>query len=188
MTKNLAVKIAFSVFIVYHLLAIFILPNNTSILCRKLAFLVTPYANAVGLNTSWQFFSPEPSPTIHFVYDADTTESEEVPPKNSFWKERGFVTGQWPPDRPAGMWTDGIRRLVYHSRFTTMSRERAGRFLGAVLCRFYPGTPLISVRMVVSEIPSIERSAIDDQSFSQMAAERDLETFEFSCRKSGDAP
>lgn len=182
-SKLKVLKVALSVFILYHLLTILILPNSDSILSRKLSFLVTPYANVVGINTTWRFFSPEPSPTIHFVYDADMAEGGEVEPENNFWRERGFVTGQWPPDHVDGMLTENVRRLVYHSRFTTLSRERVEKFMGSLLCRFYPKAQLVSVRAVVQEIPSIERSLINNEEFSKNTAERDIESFEFSCVK-----
>ena len=182
MSPDLIKKIL-SVFLVYHLLVIVVLPNCDSILGRKLSPWLTPYANTLGLNTSWRFFSPEPSPTIYYVYDADTAESPARAAADQFWQERGFITGRWPPEQPQGMLAENIRRLVYHSRFTTMNAERVEKFMGSLLCRFFPQAPTVSVRAVLQEIPSIEKSALGSESFSESARERTLETFEFSCVK-----
>lgn len=176
-------KVGLSFFIVYHLATILVLPNSDSIISRKISPVLAPYANALGLNTSWRFFSPEPSPTIFFVYDADMTDGGVMAPKDQFWRDRGFITGRWPPENPKGMIKENVKRLVYHSRFATMSRDRVEKFMGSLLCRFFPKAQTVSVRAVMREIPSIEKSVLTEEEFGQSSRERDMDNFEFSCAK-----
>jgi hypothetical protein len=176
-------KIFFSVAIVYHLIVIVILPNSDSILGRELGPYLAPYANVFGLNTSWRFFSPEPSPAIYYIYDADMDDGGTVEAADNFWKRRGFVTGRWPPDKPTGMLSQNVKRLAYHSRFTTVNSEKTEKFLGDLLCRFYPRAHTISVRGIVEEMPSIENFDSNRLNFERSAKEKDLTNFEFSCPK-----
>ncbi len=176
-------KTLLSFFVLFQLTVIVVLPNNDSILCRALAPIITPYANAFGFNTTWRFFSPEPSPAIYYIYDADMTEGGEPVAADTFWKNRGFVTGRWPPDHPAGMMSENVKRLVYYSRFVTVSAEKTETFLGNLLCRFYPKAHSISVRTVIEDIPNVESFNLDPNAFEKVKKERDVGSVEFNCQK-----
>jgi hypothetical protein len=172
-----------SLFILYQITVITVLPNNDSILCRALAPLLTPYANALGFNTTWKFFSPEPSPAIYYVYDVDMMEGGEPVAADTFWRNRGFITGRWPPDHPKNMLKENVRRLVYYSRFVTVTPESTEKFLGNLLCRFYPKAHSVSVRAVLEDIPNVENFNLEPAAFDKVVRERDLAALEFNCRK-----
>ncbi len=176
--KPLLYRCLLSGFIVFHLITILILPNSDSILSRQISPWLAPYANTFGLNTSWRFFSPEPSPAVYFIYDA----IDEQKIKN-FWHEREFVTGSWPPLTPKGMWTENIKRLVYHSRFTTSSQERTEVFFGSLLCRFYPEAGTISVRTIIKEIPSLEKAKFENLTAKESVKDQTINQTEFTCAK-----
>lgn len=65
-------KILLSVWIVYNIFVMVVMPNVGAYFGRVTQVFVTPYANTVGLNAGWNFFSPEPAQpmtlkyTVHF--------------------------------------------------------------------------------------------------------------------------
>ncbi|MGE3759713.1 MAG: hypothetical protein AB7H97_18245, partial [Pseudobdellovibrionaceae bacterium] len=61
-------KVLISVWLVYHMATIILMPNGTSIVGRKYQHLFLNYANSISLNTTWNFFSPDPAHTIYLEY------------------------------------------------------------------------------------------------------------------------
>lgn len=183
--RILWIKIALSLFLLLHLSAILILPNPDSILARKWAPIILEYSNILGINTTWRFFSPEPSPAVYFVYDADSAQSDAPAEGDQFWQSRGFITGQWPPENVSSMLAENRQRLVYHSRFTTVSDERTAKFLGNLICRFYSQAYTVSVRAIFEEIPQIENQTLSRLKFDESKRERELSNTEFPCPERG---
>src|SRR3954467_1869488 len=70
-------KLVFSLFLLYHLAVIVIMPNPSSLLGRKYSRYLTDYANSLGLNTTWQFFSPGPAPVFYLEYTIEKPGGEE---------------------------------------------------------------------------------------------------------------
>jgi hypothetical protein len=53
-------KAVLSAALVFHLVAILVLPNPESVIYRSLEKVLVPYGNFLGLHTTWRFFSPNP--------------------------------------------------------------------------------------------------------------------------------
>lgn len=83
-------KMFASLWIVFHLLAIAIVPNASSVLTSELQNWVVPYTNLIGFHSFWQFFSPDPGAAVFFrvrLYEKENLlTSFDYPPKNDpFW-------------------------------------------------------------------------------------------------------
>ena len=65
---QIILKIFLSVFIVYHLTVIFVIPNSTSMVYEQLSPYVLPYGWTLRMATPWQFFSPDPADHYYFKY------------------------------------------------------------------------------------------------------------------------
>lgn len=61
-------KILLSVWIVYNIFVMLVMPNVGAYFGRVTAAVVTPYASTVGLNAGWNFFSPEPTQPMVLKY------------------------------------------------------------------------------------------------------------------------
>jgi hypothetical protein len=162
-------SIILSGMILYHLAAVIVLPNSSSLLGRKTAGFFLPYANTLGFNTSWQFFSPGPSPMFYLEYfvefDREGNESEVMP---------------YPLRRVAGSWSDSYNRRLFGMRFFSLNPDRLERYLAPFLCRQHPGAVSISVQPVYEPIQSIDRAG-DFSDFRDMRQRVDFPRQRFSC-------
>ena len=187
-----------SVYVVYHVLAVLILPNPHSIVGNRLAGFFTPYANTLGLNTTWKFFAPNPTPNIFYEYEVISWDwfygGGDFEGEGEFEDEGGFEdeveldfefgkSHRWPPD-PAlerRFLADNYNRLVYHSRFVNVSEERMGRFFIPWLCRKHPYAVGISVITVTELVPSIDRSRLDRGNFEDLTRVLRSPALRFDC-------
>jgi hypothetical protein len=145
--KRRILKVLLSLFVVYHIAAVLLMPNPDSFLTQEIGFLFRGYASTLGLNTPWRFFSPEPSSHVYFEYD--------LMPEGA---EGG--AHRWPPASRRGYLADNYMRLIYNSRFVTSSPERIEKFLIPWLCRLHPGTEEVSLRTLSEELVSLQKARL----------------------------
>lgn len=171
--KRLFLKAALSVFIAYHLFCVGLLPNSASIIGRKLGNVLTPYANPLIFNRTWQFFSPGPMPRFDLEYEVITPESEldlmrepqVYPPKPA-----GFTLGDYYIRSLAGMRFLGVKDASFESFFIPY------------LCRQYPGAVALDVRSVMEEVPQMESIGSEEtMGFADLAERKDLPRRRYEC-------
>ena len=122
-------KAVLSVFLVYHLLAILILPMGKGLLIRDLGRHFYTYANVFGLNTTWQFFSPGPSPIFYLEYSFTYPEVEGD--DNSF----EMSEPQLLPEKRNGFGvSDFYSRRLYSMRFLSLDDGRMENYMAPWLC------------------------------------------------------
>lgn len=172
-------KIVFSVFLLYHLFTVLLMPIGGSLAGRKLGRFVLPYANTLGFNTTWQFFSPGPSPMFYLEYDVETDVDAPVASEPKVY----------PPARQAFAWDDGWNRRLYGMRFFALNPERLERYFIPFLCRENPGARGISVQAVFEKIDDLDRAARTDtlwnSDFKDLSERIDLPRQKFSCAEGG---
>lgn len=157
--------------ILYHLGAVFIMPNSSSLLGRELAGYFLDYANLMGFNTTWQFFSPGPSPTYYLEYQVETPSDPDM---------LQAPTLQYPPKRKPFTWSDFYNRRLFGMRFFTLFPERLERFFVPFLCRQHPGATGVYVQSVFERIPNIERAEANAR-FKDMSERLDLPRRRYGC-------
>lgn len=165
-----------SLFLLYHLVAVLVLPNPGSYLDKHWGFLFYPYANTLGFHTPWQFFSPNPSRHVYFEYEIESAESDQA--------------GRWPPLRSESdsLWPNYMR-LIYHSRFTTSNPERKLYFLSRYLCQSVPGAERLHLKTLSEEIPTLERAALSPDRVMDEIEIREWSTESFECAEAtGNLP
>jgi hypothetical protein len=168
-------QIIFSILIAYHLAAVIILPNSSSLLGRKLGRYFIPYANTFALNTAWVFFSPGPAPMYYLEYEVEMPSNDDVssditldPPKY-----------QYPPKRK-DLFDDGYNRRLYEMRFFSLNDERLRRGLIPYLCRQHPGAESVTIQSIVERVPDIERAGMD-ANFKEAGEKNQLPRETYSC-------
>jgi hypothetical protein len=175
-TKTLkAVKIALSLFLVYHFSAVILLPNSSSLTGRKLAHYFLDYANQLGFNTSWAFFSPGPSPMFYLEYDVEMKNADETGASQSF---------VYPPPKKPFSFDDGYNRRLFGMRFFALNQERLEKYFVPFLCRQAPGAESISIRQVFERIEDIERAG-EWADYKDMAERVDLPRQRYACPEVG---
>lgn len=160
-----------SVYLLYHFSASLVLPNPRSYIEQHFGFLFYPYSSTLGINTPWQFFSPNPSRNVWYEYE---TVFEN--------QENDLIPHRWPPDpNTSKMLTPNHMRLVYHSRFSTSSEERKLQFFANYFCRIHPGATAISLKTFVEEPPTMELAAISEQNVRDMVKVKEWPAEMFDC-------
>lgn len=147
-------KAIISIFLIFHLMTIVVMANGGSYLGRKLSFLV-PYANSIGLNTTWNFFSPDPAHTMYFrsiVYFEDENGENIKDPEEEYF----------PPERTNVVIDGTKRRLLYAMRFLMIDTVRIEMLLGPWLCRSHPGSTSLTIEQTIETIPPLDRAVIGD--------------------------
>lgn len=175
-TPTRLLKSILSVFIVYHLLAILILPMGKGLLIRELGRHFYTYANIFGFNTTWQFFSPGPSPIFYLEYtftypegDDDSFETSE--PQLLPEKRTGFGV------------SDFYSRRLYSMRFLSLDEGRLEKYMAPWLCRKDPRAESVTIRQKFAEIQAVERHRGDmgGDNFSEMSDPADLPPRTYRC-------
>lgn len=117
-------KILISVWVVFHLLCVFITPNSLSHLGVRFQGILSPYMNTLALSNSWNFFAPEPGPPPTFL-DWELINS------------RGEVvsTGRLPDTPDPFFLRERQNRRITLSRFLLSDTARIDRMLIPYLCR-----------------------------------------------------
>jgi len=129
-------RIAGSLLIVAHVLAIVLTPNPQSFLLEGLSFWVRPYANELGLSAQWMLFAPNPSAVTLLEIRGDRGFSSTFPERGGSHLQEG---------------TD--RRVALLSMVAGFPRVR--ELVSQYLCRS-SGSSSLEIAMVEIPAPTLE--------------------------------
>lgn len=146
-------KIILSGFILYFLSLMIVMANGNSYAGRFLQAYYLPVANTIGLNTTWNFFSPDPAHVmyIHYLVIFEDTNGRETRPA---------IDAYYPPSKDAGEFGVTSRRDSYASRFIAIDRDRFGLYFAPWICRKYPEATRVRAELYIKAIPSLDRSHV----------------------------
>lgn len=165
------IKGLLSLWIVFHLAVILVLPNGSSYLGRLWGNYLTPYANALSLNSTWNFFSPDPVHTMYLHYRVD-------------YESKESTEGYLPPEKDQLVVDSSRRRFLYAMRFLLLDSTRFETLLGPYLCRQNPGASKISIRHVLETLPSLDKAvALRDVPISELKQESQSGNLEVDCEQ-----
>lgn len=176
----LLLKAGLSVFLVYHLSAVLILPMGSGIIIRELGGYVNRYANQLGFNTTWQFFSPGPSPTFYLEYSYGYPEGADLSAAEDPFEIH------WLPERRKGFaWSDFYNRRLYSMRFMALDSDRTRKYLAPFLCRQNPMASTVTMRSVFERVDSVEKARVgtSDDSFQDLSSRTVLPNLTFDCNE-----
>ncbi len=152
-----------------------VLGNGTSFFARELGFLFAPVANLVGLNTTWNFFSPDPAHTMYLRYRVYFDDAYGNPTKEA-------IEDYFPEKKHEGDFRPHIRRMNYVMRFFTANSERMQKYFVPWLCRRYPGSTRVQTEVELHRIPNLEvaskLSAID---YDELTQQEEINQNESKC-------
>lgn len=138
-------KAVLSLFLIYHLLAVSIVPNGQTYLGGVLAPGVEPYIKFLEFGNSWSFFAPEPGPPPVFV------EYELLDHQGN-----SFERGRW-PEMPDPFWIrERQNRRIAAAEFMMANEVRAEKMMLYYLCAHKPGTHSMRVWRVMYSIPDFQ--------------------------------
>ncbi len=133
--------------ILFHFVAILLLPNYGSFLGRRYLQPFAMWGNLLVLNTSWNFFSPDPAHIMYFRYHLNFEDGREV-------------QGLFPSEGEVPTADLRRRRDLYLMRFLAIQPSRIDRYLAPWLCRLEPGVRDLSLTHYVKMIHPLEKYLI----------------------------
>lgn len=176
---NKVLKCFLSLWILYHLAVILILPNGGSYLGRRFENWLTPYANIFGINNTWNLFSPDPAHPMYFRYRVffrnEWLEDLEPP-----------IEGFFPHDRDQRAPSLSEQRELYAMRFLIIDPRRVETILGPWLCRQYPGASAVKLEHIINSLPPLDRAAQGSEDLSDMKEKIEFVNRDFNCHGKND--
>jgi len=181
-------KFFLSIFAIFHVTLIIVLANGPSILGRLNPPWLIDYANQMGFNQTWNFFSPDPSHInyIHYLvfFDSNvgnsTTISAEV-------KEpvEGFI-----PEQLKTVELDSSKRRMLHAvRYMSLDESRTEKLMAPWLCKKFPGATHVRLKHILDILPNLDQASIDpDRPLEDLIQSKPYRTVEFDCPSSLEAP
>lgn len=175
-----ALKLILSLWIVYHIAVIVILANGSSILGRSYGWLLVPYANALGLNSTWNFFSPDPAHTMYLEYRVRFEDEQGN-------ETREPIEGYLPPEKDQIVVDSSRRRMLYAMRFLMLDQNRLHALMAPWLCRQHPGASEITIAHEMQAIPSFDRAIANlDTPLRDLRQQYRSASQTFNCRAEPD--
>lgn len=164
-------KVFLSLFVIIHLAIMVIFPNGGSYVGRQLPNWFVNYANQIGFNVSWNFFSPDPAHTMYFEYRIRFSDEDQP-------DAQGFL----PPQKELIVTNPSERRTLYAMRFFLLDTRRIERFFIPYLCRSYEGAERITLTHVLQQLPSLDETRVHpDLKISDLKKEIRQSSDEYRC-------
>ncbi|MFN7454664.1 MAG: hypothetical protein ACK5RO_08385 [Pseudobdellovibrionaceae bacterium] len=154
-------KLLLSLFLIYHVITMVVLANGSSYLGRSLGPWLTPYANSLGLNTTWNFFSPDPAHTMYLRVVVRFLDAFGVEQKES-------IEFYVPPGKEKISLDSGERRFLYTMRFMLLDPRRLETVIAPYFCREFPEASEIFIEHILEKIPNLDSAQVSG------AGERDV--------------
>ena len=173
---NKSLPVILSLFIVFHLCSVLLYPNPGSVLYRYVEPLISGYGNQLGLNTTWQFFSPNPGSLRHLEYNVIIESDDDI----------DIVPFTYPPQNEASLLKANQARLFYYTVRMITHQPHIENHLIPYLCRKHPEATSIALKAIDKKIPSMAKARLlEVDTFSDLHQDLDIPEQEFGCEREG---
>lgn len=150
-----------------------VMGNGASFLGRYLSPFYVHVANTVGLNTTWNFFSPDPAHTMYIRVNyilADGQEENTILPAQDEDGHFDFSLNK--------------RRMSYVVRFLIIDPQKIELFLAPWLCRQKPQAESVYIETILEKIPPLDKViTLKDTIFNDLIEKQTINTLNFQCAK-----
>ena len=146
--NRILLKTFLSLFAIWHIFSIFVLPDPDSVLYHHLTNSVVRYGNLIGFNNTWRFFSPNPLIRL-LEYDIFT--------RGQNGQLHFLLSGRYPRS-----FNQEPNREIYNRKLDSgmylMMQNKVPVTIGRVLCRQYANADTIAIYLRGREFPPIEKA------------------------------
>lgn len=171
----LTLKVILSVWIVYNIATMVVMPNAGSFFGRKYGHIFAPYANSVGLNASWNFFSPDPAHTMYIKYFVEFTGADGEPTQES-------ILGYFPEEKNQMVLDTNRRRELYVMRFMMIGQNRLQGLFAPWLCKKHPGATNIHIEQVIETVAPLDEVLLaKEETVKELSKEIQYANFDYHC-------
>jgi hypothetical protein len=152
-----------------------VLGNGSSFLGRSLAFAYLPIANSIGLNTTWNFFSPDPAHTMYLRYRVlfqDEFGNDKQESFEKYFPENSMDNNFWLQHR----------RLSYVMRFLAADQYRIEKFLVPWICKQNAEATHVQTELVLYRIPALDVvSTLKSENYEDFLNPEQINPMTFQC-------
>lgn len=153
MIKNI-IKTFLSLWIIYHVFVIFVMPNSGSFLGRYFGSYLVSYANFFGLNSPWIFFSPNPPPEYKMKITLYQKDSDSVS------KDQQPIEIDWPlKAQSIPISTTAIRNL-YLMHFFIRAPNLIEQWLAPWFCKENNNIEFVNILIKYRTPPALDKARI----------------------------
>ena len=179
-TKTQTLKILLSIWLCYHVFCIVVLPNGSSFLGRYFENYILGYSNSIGINSTWNFYSPDPANTMYFSYTVhfENDQGEDLKPS---------VQEFLPPEKDQIVTDSSKRRLLYAMRYLALDPHRLQVLMAPWICREFAGASRISINHVIERIPILDVALSKmNERVSDLREIQESPNFDYNCKTAPD--
>jgi hypothetical protein len=152
-----------------------ILGNGSSFMGRHLSRIYLPVANSIGLNTTWNFFSPDPAHTMYLKYRVlflDEYNNDKKEPIESYFPENALENNFWLHHR----------RLGYVMRFLSADQSRIEKFLIPWVCKKNPEATHVQTELLLYRIPALDVvTTLKTENYEELLTQEQLNQMTYAC-------
>lgn len=167
-------KWVLSFWIIFHLSVLLVMQNGSSSFAQNMGAFYRYYSNQLGLNTNWNFFSPDPAQIMYLRYKVYFLNDAGDEIKESL---EGFL----PPGKEKGNFGLAQRRYFYLTRFLLLSEDRIEKYLVPWICRQNEGATKIFIQTRVEITPDLNSAAEKNRSAEHQTQKINFFQKEFGC-------
>lgn len=165
---KLLFKAFLSLWLVYNIFVMMVMPNVGAYFGRVTSSFVTPYANTMGLNAGWNFFSPEPAHPMYLKYAVHFNDDEGNEVKESIFSAFPLPLDEDERNIP----NITHKREWALMRYMVIEPKRLKILMGPWLCRQNPGATSVDMEHVIETIPFLDQAvAYKDEAVSDLSKE-----------------
>jgi len=152
-----------------------VMGNGSSFLGRYLGKYYFPLANTIGVNTTWNFFSPDPAHIMYFryyVYYEDSYGNQLKDPEELYYPEQ----------KDGSNFAMNIRRQNYMMRFMAIDPSRIQNYFAPWICKQHPGATRVQFTLIIDHIPPLDKViALTETDFSELLRHEEVNQNVFNC-------
>jgi hypothetical protein len=172
---QILLKSLVSLWILYHLFSIIVMPNAGSFVGRVFQSYITPYSNTFGFSSSWNFFSPDPAHTMYMRYMIYFTDENGDAQKEP-------IEGFFPAEKNQGTFDPRRRRDMYMMHFMLLDPRRIESIFVPYLCKHNPGATNIRVDFVIETIAPLDQvMTMKQESMADLSKQLEYIKQEYPC-------
>lgn len=177
---TLVLKVLLSLWALYHIVVIVIMPNLGSYLGRGLQPAISDYASTIGFNAGWNFFSPDPAHVMYLHYTVHYGNPDMV-------EEKEAIENYFPAEKNKGIKDITRQRELYLMRFMVIDPMRLKSLFGPWLCRQYPEATYVEMEHVIETIAPLQQVVtLEDETVESLSKEVQFIRQSYSCDGKGD--
>lgn len=172
-------QIVLTVFFLYMVSMMVVMGNGASFLGRYLSPYYVHVANTVGLNTTWNFFSPDPANTMYIRINYRLATGDDLDTVLPEVNEDGVFD-----------FSLNKRRMAYVVRYLILDPQKIEEFLAPWLCRQKPEARSIYIETVIEKIPPLDKVIIlKDTIFNDLIEKQTINSLDYECpqNKAGES-